>query len=266
MASPAEERGGSSRADLTSEKTSPISKHSRSSDNGTFTGAPNPPEDPNATDHGNEPTIKEKSTAELLLVMSSFWLGGFLAAVDITLIATLTSPISASFGSLGLISWLASAYFIANAALQSLSGKLTDIFGRRAGLIFSNLLFAAGNLICGLAIRSWVVIAGRVIAGCGGGGLTTIVTFVASDLIPLRKRALRQGYNNLCFGVGAGLGGIFGGWVNDVWGWRWAFLAQVPVTAASLILGQSSPSTPSLTPSIMFGGRGDLFRLLRHVL
>ena len=94
------------------------------------------------------------------------------------------------------MSWLASAYFIANAALQPLSGKLTDIFGRRAGLIFSNLLFAAGNLICGLATTSWVVVIGRVIAGCGGGGLTTIATFVASDLIPLRKRALWQGYSD----------------------------------------------------------------------
>ena len=155
------------------------------------------------------------------------------------------------------ISWLASAYFIANAALQPLSGKLTDIFGRRAGLIFSNLLFAAGNLICGLATKSWVVIVGRVISGCGGGGLTTIYTFVASDLIPLRKRALWQGYSNICYGVGAGLGGIFGGWVNDVWGWRWAFLAQVPVTAASLILGQLSflPHPSFVTPSIISGGR-----------
>ena len=46
---------------------------------------------------------------------------------------------------------------------------------------------------------------------------------MASDLIPLRKWALWQGYSNLCYGVGAGLGGMFGGWVNDVWGWRWVF-------------------------------------------
>lgn len=226
MVPPTGERSDPLRAEVPSENTSLIPENSKLSNKGTFSSAPNPSRDSDPSDSGNEPTIKEKSTAELLLVMSSVWLGGILAAVDMTLIATLTSPISASFGSLGLISWLASAYFIANAALQPLSGKITDISGRRVGLIYSNPLFAAGNLICGLATKSWVVIFGRVIAGCGGGGLVIITTFVASDLIPLRKRALRQGYSTMCYGAGSGLGGIFSGWVNDAWGWRWAFLVR----------------------------------------
>jgi MFS family permease len=58
---------------------------------------------------------------------------------------------------------------IANAALQPLMGKITDIFSRRSGLLFSNIFFAAGNLICGLAREEWVMIFGRVISGIGGG-------------------------------------------------------------------------------------------------
>jgi MFS family permease len=80
------------------------------------------------------------------------------------------------------------------------------------------------------------MIAGRVISGMGGGGLMAIATFVASDLVPLRKRGLVQGLGNICFGTGAGLGGLFGGWVNDVWGWRVAFLSQVPLVVLSAIL------------------------------
>jgi len=56
------------------------------------------------------------------------------------------------------------------------------------------------------------MIAGRVIAGMGGGGIMIISTFVTSDLVPLRKRGLWQGFGNLCFGAGAGVGGTFGGW------------------------------------------------------
>ena len=63
-----------------------------------------------------------------------------------------------------------------------------------------------------------------------------ISTFVASDLVPLRKRGLVQGIGNVCYGSGAGLGGIFGGAVNDVWGWRVAFLVQVPLIIISGIL------------------------------
>lgn len=179
------------------------------------------------------PTAEEPSTGKLLLVMSSIWLGTFLAALDSTIVATLSAPISASFNSLSLVSWLASAYFIANAAFQPLSGRLTDIFSRRTGLVFSNTFFAAGNLICGLATKEWVMILGRVVAGMGGGGLNAISTFVGSDLIPLRRRGVWQGFGNICFGVGAGLGGVFGGWINDTWGWRKAFLILVPLTVIS---------------------------------
>ncbi|KAL8850153.1 MAG: hypothetical protein Q9221_004914 [Calogaya cf. arnoldii] len=182
------------------------------------------------------PIADEPTTGRLLVVMGSIWLGCFLAALDSTVIATLSAPISASFHSLSLLPWLASAYFIANAALQPISGRLTDILGRRAGLVFSNIFFAAGNLICGYARDEKTMILGRVISGIGGGGLTAISTFVGSDLVPLRKRGLWQGVGNVFYGIGAGLGGVLGGWINDVWGWRVAFLVQVPPTIISGIL------------------------------
>lgn len=111
-------------------------------------------------------------------------------------------------------------------------------------MLVSNILFGAGNLICGVAKEPWVMIFGRVIAGMGGGGLMAISTFLASDLVPLRKRGLVQGLGNLCYGTGAGLGGVFGGWVNDVWGWRMAFLAQVPPIVISAILVWFVVDTP----------------------
>ncbi|KAF1809318.1 MFS multidrug transporter [Eremomyces bilateralis CBS 781.70] len=182
------------------------------------------------------PDLKEPSTLKLIVIMGSIWVGVFLGALDATVIATLSAPISTSFHSFTLVSWLASSYLISNAALQPLSGRLTDIFGRRSGLIFSNVFFGAGNLICGLASSEAAMIFGRVIAGMGGGGLFAISTFVASDLIPLRQRGLWQGFGNVCYGLGAGLGGVFGGWINDRWGWRWAFLIQVPCVAVSGVL------------------------------
>jgi MFS family permease len=63
-----------------------------------------------------------------------------------------------------------------------------------------------------------------------------ISTFVGSDLVPLRKRGIIQGLGNVCYGTGAATGGLFGGWINDLWGWRWAFLIQVPFVIISGIL------------------------------
>jgi MFS family permease len=126
--------------------------------------------------------------------------GVFFGAVDASIIATLSGPIASEFHSLSLLSWLATAYLIANAACQPLSGRLTDIFGRGPGLVFSNLMFAAGNLICGVSQGEGTMIFGRVVAGIGGGGLMSISTFLASDLVPLRKRGIIQGLGNIAYG------------------------------------------------------------------
>lgn len=181
--------------------------------------------------------VAEISGARLWVTLAAVYLGVFLGAVDTTIIATLSAPITSEFKSLSLLSWLAAAYLIANAACQPISGRLTDIFGRRPGLVFSNVFFAAGNLICGLAQSPTVIILGRVVAGIGGGGLMSISTFVASDLVPLRKRGIVQGLGNICFGSGAMLGGVLGGLMNDSsWGWRLAFLVQVPLVVLSGLL------------------------------
>ncbi|TFB04088.1 Multidrug resistance protein fnx1 [Trichoderma ghanense] len=205
---------------------------------------------------------EEVSFSRLCLIMGTSFLGVFLGAVDSSIIATLSAPISSEFQSLSLLSWLATAYLISNALAQPLSGRLTDVFGRGPGLVFSNVFFAAGNLICGLAQSSGVMILGRVVAGIGGGGLMSISTFLGSDLIPLRSRGVVQGIGNICYGSGAMLGGIAGGLMNDhtKLGWRLAFLVQVPpaivsaVAVAILVRVPPKQSDKSYLARIDFGG------------
>ncbi|VUC26839.1 unnamed protein product [Clonostachys rosea] len=170
------------------------------------------------------------SFARKAAIMCTGWFGIFLGAVDSTIIATLSAPIASEFGSLHQLSWLATAYLIANAACQPLSGRITDIFGRGPGLAFSHVFFALGNLMCGLAPNQYVMILGRVVAGLGGGGLVTIATFLGSDLFSLRQRGMVSAIGNLWFGAGLMFGGLLGGLLNDYTklGWRLAFLIQVP--------------------------------------
>ena len=76
--------------------------------------------------------------------------------------------------------------------------------------------------------------------------LNSISAFIATDLIPLRQRGLWQGVSNIMWGVGAGLGGFYGGWIHDIIGWRWAFLIQVPLLFVSTALViRNVPVAPS---------------------
>lgn len=134
--------------------------------------------------------------------------------------------------------------------------------GRGLGLVVSNVLFAIGNLICGMAQDQYTLILGRAIAGIGGGGLICIATFLATDLIPLRKRGLFQGIANLWYGIGAIVGGVTGGFLHDhtTIGWRLAFLIQVPpaifCTGSAYILIEVPPkqSKKSLLSQIDYPG------------
>ncbi|KAI9775353.1 MAG: hypothetical protein M1839_001269 [Geoglossum umbratile] len=194
------------------------------------------PDGAQSSDSDAAPVPEEPSNAKLALILGCMWIGVVLTAIDSTIVATLLVPISTSFKSLGSLAWLGSAYLIGQAASQPLCGRLTEIFGRRAGLVVANSTFGIGTLICGLASNEWQILFGRALAGLGGGAVYAISTFVGSDLVPVRKRGVITGINNLCYGVGTGLGGLYGGWLNDTLGWKWAFLIQVPLIFVASVL------------------------------
>ncbi|GJC93676.1 major facilitator superfamily transporter [Colletotrichum higginsianum] len=207
--------------------------------NGTIPGS--------AAANDDETTVVAEtvSGARLALILGTSYFGVFLGAIDSTIIATLSGPISSEFKSLSLLSWLATAYLISNAACQPISGRLTDIFGRGPGLVFSNLFFAAGNLICGLATSQSAIIFGRVVAGVGGGGLMGVY----------------QGIGNIAYGSGAMLGGVFGGLINDhtAMGWRLAFLVQVPPVLLSAVLVAVLVKVPPKASDKSYLARIDFF-------
>ena len=145
------------------------------------------------------------------------------------MIATIAVPITTSLRSFSNFSWLTTAYVLGTSVSQVLSGHLTDIFGRRKGLMVCYGLFALGTLLCGLASSLPAFLAGRVLQGLGGGSVCSITSFVETDLIPMRRRAFIEGVGNVCYGVVLSLGGIYGAAINDTIGWKWAFLIQVPV-------------------------------------
>lgn len=156
--------------------------------------------------------------------------------VDDTMMGTISGPVSASFNSLSKLSWIQTLFPIGASISQPLSGHLTDIYGRRKGLMACYTMFAIGTLLCGLAPVLGVFLLGRVLQGMGGGAIVSITAFVETDLVPLRKRAFIEGLGNICYGIIFALGGVYGGGVNQAIGWRWAFLIQPPIIVVNGLL------------------------------
>lgn len=169
-----------------------------------------------------------KSRAEILKLLLPVAVGIFLAALDSTVVVSTYASIGSDFNQLQNTSWIATAYLLTMTAFQPLYGKLSDIFGRKHTLLFAYLMFAAGNLWCGSSRSLEELIAARAFTGIGGGGMTTVVSIMMSDVIPIRSRGTWQGVINIIFTTGSTAGAPLGGFLVDSIGWRWAFLAQVP--------------------------------------
>lgn len=81
-----------------------------------------------------------------------------------------------------------------------------------------------------------VLILGRVISGAGSSGMTTLVSILITDLVPLRDVATWRSYVNVVATTGRSIGGPLGGWLADTVGWRWSFSGQVPLAGLAIVL------------------------------
>lgn len=185
----------------------------------------------------------------IVITISAIALGSFLAAFDLTIIASIYPSIGTTFNALNQTSYIATAYLLANTALQPLYGRLSDIYGRKQALLFANIVFVIGTAGCSLAPNLWSLVVARGIAGLGGGGLNVVGVVIMSDLVPLRSRGIYQGIMNIVFGCGSALGAPIGGLLADSVGWRWGFGIQIPFCCISLFMVYNFINLPTVQAS-----------------
>jgi EmrB/QacA subfamily drug resistance transporter len=170
------------------------------------------------------------------LIFIAVMLGMLLAALDQTIVSTALPTIVADLGGAGHMSWVVTAYMVTEAISTVLSGKLSDMYGRRNVYLVAAVVFIAGSMVCGLAQDMTMLIAARAVQGFGGGALMTVSMALIADVIPLRDRGKYQGAMGSVFGVSTVVGPTLGGVFTDDLSWRWVFYINVPVAAAMIVM------------------------------
>ena len=169
-------------------------------------------------------------------IVSILIIGSFISNADGSLLYATNPIIASEFNALKDSSWLMTSFALAQAVTQPMYGKLSDIYGRKALLIVAYTLFALGLLMVGIGGSIPMLIAGRVVSGAGSSGMTTLISILITDLVPLRDIATWRSYVNVVATTGRGVGGPLGGWLADTVGWRWSFLGQVPLAGIAIVL------------------------------
>ncbi len=178
-------------------------------------------------------TLSKRAKAGILI---SVMAGMFLAALDQTIVGTALPKIVADLQGLSEITWVVSAYLIAQAVSVPITSKLADIFGRKVMFFFNVIVFLAGSMLSGAAPTMAWLIAARALQGVGGGGLAAAAFTIIADIFPPRERGKWTGLVASMFGIASVIGPTLGGYITDHFSWRWVFYVNVPVGIAALII------------------------------
>jgi len=157
--------------------------------------------------------------------------GILLHSMNVLLLATVLPTIVGELGGAALMHWPTTAFLASSIVAATCTGLLTASLGARTTFCLGTFVFGLGSLVCALAPTMAWIIAGRFVAGFGGGLLGAVSYVVVRDAFPERTWsrviALLSGMWSVAIVVGPLAGGVFA-----LWGaWRGVFVAVMAIAA-----------------------------------
>ncbi|CAG8500823.1 2335_t:CDS:2 [Cetraspora pellucida] len=160
---------------------------------------------------------------ELVLVFLALLLAVFLAGLDQMIIATCLPNIVSEFNSLDQITWIGTAYLLTSTTSQPISGKVSDIFGRKPTFLVALGTFIIASVLCGAAQNMIMLIVFRGLSGL-------------ANVTSQRDRGKYQGIIGGVWGISSIVGPLAGGLFSDHLSWRWAFFINLPIGTITIII------------------------------
>jgi DHA2 family multidrug resistance protein len=219
-------------------------------------------------------------------------IGMFMAILDIQIVASSLPDIQAGLGiALDRLSWVQTAYLIAEVVAIPLTGWLTRVMSTRGAFLACICGFTASSLACAASNSFWSLIPARVLQGFCGGALIPFVFSAIFLMFEGLGRSRATFVAGLLAMLAPTLGPAVGGFITDRYSWHWLFLINVPpgIIVAVLVAwavdidrpdwrrlgsvdllkeaphrGWGSPEALLLAGVCGFSGGGMIWRSLRH--
>ncbi|MBO0458124.1 MFS transporter [Enterococcus hulanensis] len=157
--------------------------------------------------------------------------------MDNSIIFTSSVQIGQSLSlSAAALSWVSSAYTLTFGGFLLLSGRLSDLLGRKRIFLLGLAVFGISSLIIGLSKTPEMVIAMRAVQGIGSSIIapTTLALIMDAYKNNMRQRAIS--YYGATAGIGSSVGLLVGGGLTSLISWRAGFLINVPFTIVLFVL------------------------------
>jgi EmrB/QacA subfamily drug resistance transporter len=221
-----------------------------------------PPCDDAVIQHGAA-TVPCSATAQRWVLVVAI-LGSSMAFIDGTVVNVALPAIQRDLqATVYQVQWVVESYALLLAALLLVGGSLGDRFGRRRLFAIGVAIFGAASLACALAQAVPHLIAARAVQGVGAALLVPGSLALISASFPEKERGRAIGIWSGFSGITAALGPVLGGYLVDRFSWTWAFLINVPLAIAVLVLaGTRIPESRNMHAAEALDLRGALLATL----
>jgi DHA2 family multidrug resistance protein len=163
--------------------------------------------------------------------------GMFAALLDIQIVASSLQDIGGGLSAAqDEISWVQTAYLIAEIIMIPLSGWLTRVFSTRWLFAASAAGFTATSLLCGLAWNIESMIVFRALQGLLGASMIPTVFTSSFHYFQGPRRVYSAAVIGTIASVAPTLGPVIGGFITDTLDWRWLFYVNLAPGLAITVL------------------------------
>jgi MFS transporter, DHA2 family, multidrug resistance protein len=154
--------------------------------------------------------------------------GMFMSILDIQVVSASLTDIEAGLSaSPSEVSWVQTAYLIAEVIAIPLSGFLSRAFGTRLLFAISAAGFTIASFLCGLASTIEQMIVWRAIQGFLGAGMIPTVFASAYTVFPRSKFYIVGPIIGLVATLAPTIGPTVGGYITDAMSWHWLFFINI---------------------------------------
>lgn len=173
------------------------------------------------------------------LILSSVILATTLYGTTILVVSTILPQMRGSFSATAdEISWVMTFNILATAIVTPMSGWLSARFGLRRVMVFSLAGFTVSTLMCGLATSLEGIVFWRIMQGAFGAPSTPLSQSIIMDTFPRHQHGFVLGLFGFGVVIGPIIGPTLGGYLADLYTWRYSFYFIFPVGVLATIILQ----------------------------
>ncbi|WP_349558921.1 DHA2 family efflux MFS transporter permease subunit [Marinobacter sp. NFXS9] len=154
--------------------------------------------------------------------------GMFMAILDIQIVASSLNEIQAGVSATqDQISWVQTAYLIAEVIMIPLSGMLTRILSTRVAFVTSCVGFTLASIGCALASSLPMLVTLRALQGFLGGAMIPIAYAISFSVFPSPMMGIVQAVMGLVATMAPSIGPTVGGLITQTMSYHWLFFVNV---------------------------------------